>query len=667
VEREQGMSLGARKILHKRWLFLVWLLPLSLVSVIALGQPPDAGVESAPPGEAAIPHDSISTIVERRGDGDGAEATFRTHCATCHMGNSGKTRAPSVWHLSSMSPRAVLSALEVGKMREQGSALDSQEKARLVSWLTGAQPQAQDIPATAYCTKPPAESSLVVQSAGWGGNLNADGYRPVESGGLHAGNVEQLALQWVFAVPGGSEMRSKPAVVGSYLIFGTQFGTVFALDKHSGCVRWMYEAGLAVRGAINVAPVGEGKAVAYFADMRGTVHAVDVVSGTLLWKSSAASHYLASVTGSVAYHEGQLFIPFSSSEILSTTDSDYPCCSTSGEVVSVSASSGEVLWRYRVIRKPATAAGRNSAGEVSYGPSGAPVWSSPTVDARRGVIYVGTGENFTRPATNSSDSILALDMKSGKLAWSYQGTAGDVWNLDCFDDEDAHCPEPGPDVDFGMAPMLVTRPDGKEILVVGQKSGYVHALDPDDGGQLLWRTRAGRGGALGGIHWGMAVDATQAYAPLADYPAWVVVDVQPTMPSSPGVAALDLMTGKVVWRHHNPAPACGDSDMSCLRANSAALTAVPGAVFTGSMDGIMRALSTKTGEIIWDFDTAGTYEAINGIKAHGGSIEGPGPVVADGKLYVLSGYTTNTGNAGNALFAFAVDAATSSGEVSAGR
>jgi polyvinyl alcohol dehydrogenase (cytochrome) len=382
------------------------------------------------------------------------------------------------------------------------------------------------------------------------------------------------------------------------------------------------------------------------------VHALDIASGKMVWKTDAASHYLASVTGSVAYHDGQLFIPFSSSEILSTTDADYPCCNTSGEVVSVSAETGEVLWRYRVISEPGRAAGLNSAGAISYGPSGAPVWSSPTVDAKRGRIYVGTGENYTRPATDSSDAILALDIKSGALIWSYQGTANDVWNLDCFDEQDAHCPDPGPDVDFGMAPMLVTRADGKEILVVGQKSGHVHALDPDENGQLLWRTRVGRGGALGGIHWGMAADSKLAYAPLADYPFWVVVDLEPPVSSSPGVVALDLMSGNVVWRHDNPAPACEESDETCLRANSAALTAIPGAVFTGTMDGIIRALATDTGNILWEFNTAREFDAVNGIKAQGGSIEGPGPVVADGKLYVLSGYTTNTGKAGNAVFAF---------------
>lgn len=600
-------------------------------------------------------NDSISSIVALRGDGDGA-ALFRSQCGTCHMGDSSKTKAPSAWHLSSMSPRAVMFALEAGKMKEQGAQLDAPAKAALVAWLTGATPGEDELPKAAYCADKPAATGMQVLSSGWGGRPEADGYRPFNLGGLDAASVKDLQLQWVFAVPGAGEMRSKPAVAGPYLLFGSQFGTVYALDRVRGCVVWTYEAGTAIRGAITVREESDGGATAFFADMRGTVYALDAAAGTVRWSASAASHYMASVTGSVAYHDGRLIVPFSSTEILSTTDSDYPCCKTSGEVVAVDAKNGRVLWRHQTVRDAGSVMGRNSQGSPSYGPSGAPVWSSPTIDRKRGLVYFGTGENFTHPATDTSDAIQALDLKTGELVWSYQATANDVWNLDCFDDNDAHCPDPGPDVDFGMAPMLVTRADGTQMLVVGQKSGHIHALDPDANGKLLWRTRVGRGGALGGIHWGMAADSQRAYAPLADYPAFVVVDLLPLQPSTPGVAALDLETGDLVWRHDNPAPACAEDDMGCLRANSAAVTAIPGAVLTGSMDGLIRALSTVDGKTLWVFDTAREFEGVNGLPANGGSIDGPGPVVADGMLYVLSGYTTNTGLAGNALFAFATAA-----------
>jgi polyvinyl alcohol dehydrogenase (cytochrome) len=601
------------------------------------------------------PDDSIMTIVASRGDGDGAEAIFREHCGSCHMGDSRISHSPSVWHLSSMPPRSILSAMQSGKMREQAAALSESEKIAVATWLTGTVPGEEDIPASAYCSAKTGNADATIYSSGWGGNVNATGYYPPSQTTLSADTVAGLRFDWAFAVPGSGEMRSKPAVVGDRLFFGSEFGAVYALDRKSGCAHWVYNADAAIRGALNVQVSEAGNLRIFFADMRGTVHALDGDTGKALWTLDAASHYQASVTGSVAYHDNRLFIPFSSTEIVSTRDRDYPCCHSAGEVVAVDAKQGKLLWRFRTIEEPAVAHGENNIGSTSFGPSGAPVWSSPTVDAKRGVIYFGTGENFTHPATKTSDAIFALDMNTGGVAWRFQATANDVWNLDCGTQGNAHCPEAGPDLDFGMAPMLVTRRDGREVLIVGQKSGSMHALDPDQRGQLLWSTRVGRGGALGGIHWGMSTDGKLAFAPLADFPALVVVEQQPFHPSSPGVAALDVTTGELVWRHDNPAPACVEDDVSCLTGNSAATTAVPGAVFTGSMDGMIRAISAHDGSNLWEFNTEREFATVNGVKGHGGSVEGPGPVVANDNLYVLSGYTTNLGTAGNLLLAFKLD------------
>ena len=603
------------------------------------------------------PTDSIMTIVAARGDGDGAEAVFREHCASCHMGNSRSSHSPSVWHLSSMPPRSILAAMQSGKMREQAAALTQPQKISVATWLTGAVPGEEDIPQSAYCASKPGNADSTIYSSGWGGNAPATGYYRASQTSISGDTVSGLRLDWVFAVPGSGEMRSKPAVVGDRLFFGSEFGGVYAVDRQTGCTHWVYNANAAIRGALNVQVDDEGSLRIFFADMRGTVHALDGQTGEALWTRNAASHYQANVTGSVAYHDNRLFVPFSSTEIASTRDAAYECCHTSGEVVALDAKEGEVLWRFRTIEEPAAQYGKNNAGAPSFGPSGAPVWSSPTVDAKRGLIYFGTGENFTRPATKTSDAILALEMTTGALAWRYQATTNDVWNLDCGTENNTHCPDAGPDLDFGMAPMLVTRPDGRDVLIVGQKSGSVHALDPDQHGQLLWSTRVGRGGALGGIHWGMSSDGKLAYAPLADFPAMVVVEQVPFHPSSPGVAALDVATGELVWRHDNPAPACAEDDVSCLTGNSAATTAVPGAVFTGSMDGMIRAISTRDGSNLWEFNTADEFATVNKVKGHGGSVEGPGPVVANDSLYVLSGYTTNLGNAGNLLLAFKLDSA----------
>ena len=303
-------------------------------------------------------------------------------------------------------------------------------------------------------------------------------------------------------------------------------------------------------------------------------------------------------------------------------------------VASLDAATGDLLWYHRVIPGYPEETGKNGIGTTNWGPSGAAVWSSPTIDSARGLLYAGTGENLTYPVTETGDAILALKLETGELAWSFQGTSEDAFNMACTQPAyRENCPDPpGPDLDFGMAPMLVTRPDGKEILVAGQKSGVVWALDPDDDGALLWSTAVGKGGALGGIHWGMATGGSYAYAPNSDRNA-VIVDVNPKRQLSPGLYALDLMTGEVVWSTPPPEDACRGK-RRCFAANSAAATAIDGVVFAGGLDGVIRAHSTVDGRVIWAFDTTGPVETVGGVPGRGGAIDGPGPVVAGGILFV---------------------------------
>ena len=302
-------------------------------------------------------------------------------------------------------------------------------------------------------------------------------------------------------------------------------------------------------------------------------------------------------------HDGRLYVPVSSLEVSVAGNPRYECCTSSGAVAALDAATGDVLWYHRVIPGYPEETGQNGAGTTTWGPSGAAVWSSPTIDPARGLLYAGTGENLTHPTTESSDAILALDLETGELAWSFQATAGDAFNMACTQATNRdNCPNPpGPDLDFGMAPMLVTRPDGKEILVAGQKSGDVWALDPDNDGALLWSTAVGKGSALGGIHWGMATDGRYAYAPNADRNA-VIVDVNPDRELSPGLYALDLMTGEVVWRATMPEEAC-EGRRRCYSSNSAGVTSIDGVVFAGGLDGFIRAHSAEDGRVIWEFDT----------------------------------------------------------------
>jgi len=387
---------------------------------------------------------------------------------------------------------------------------------------------------------------------------------------------------------------------------------------------------------------------AFFADFTTNVYAVDVKTGKQIWNKRAGFDNQSTITGSVAVSGGKVYVPISSLEVALAANGNYNCCTTSGGVVALNATTGDEVWRYRVIPDPAKESEKKKNGKLFLGPSGAPVWCSPTVDAARGVLYIGTGENYSPPTTTTSDAIQAIDLKTGKLVWNFQATKGDAYNIACpiF----TNCPPgDGPDFDFGMAPLLIKRKDGKDILIAGQKSGVVYALNPV-GGKLIWKTRIGKGGKLGGIHWGMATDGKYVYAANADN--MIAIDKSDSsLKPSPGIYALDINTGKLIW--NAPTPPC--EGKNCMTANSAAPAVVPGIVFAGSIDGHMRAYASSDGKILWDFNTIKEYETVSGIKGKGGAIDGPPPVIADGMLFINSGYGAFNGIAGNVLLAFAVE------------
>ena len=583
------------------------------------------------------------------------EELFAEACAHCHT-PAGNVRAPGVGILGQLSPRAIVASLEDGVMRVEGSNLTAEQRIELAEYLTGRPYAAEALPEAAFCAGPAWNGidPAAVSWTGFAGNLAGTGFQSPGRAGLDAAAVPNLELRWAFAFPDGTNMRTSPAVVGDVAVVAGPFGEVAALDLATGCVRWSYAADAPIRGAILVGEGVEGRVTAWFVDSRTNAYAVDLESGSLLWQRRVGWHAAAFGTGSPALYDGRLFVPVSSLEVALAGDPRYECCTSSGAVAALDAATGEVLWYHRVIPGYPEETGTNGIGTTSWGPSGASVWSSPTIDPARGLLYAGTGENLTHPATESSDAILALELETGELAWSLQGTSGDAFNVACTQPAyRENCPDPpGPDLDFGMAPMLVTRPDGKEILVAGQKSGVVWALDPDDGGAVLWSTAVGKGGALGGIHWGMAGDGRYAYAPNSDRDA-VIVDVNPERELAPGLYALDLMTGDVVWSSSPPEDACRGK-RGCFAANSAAVTAIDGVVFAGGLDGVIRAHSTVDGRVIWEFDTTRPVETVGGVPGRGGAIDGPGPVVASGTLFVNSGYGMFGQMPGNLLLAFGV-------------
>ena len=327
-------------------------------------------------------------------------------------------------------------------------------------------------------------------------------------------------------------------------------------------------------------------------------------------------------------------------------DPRYPCCSFRGSVVALEATSGKRLWKtYSVAQTPGPTA-KNSIGTQLHGPAGGAIWNTPTIDTRRNVLYVGTGNNFAPPATELSDSLLALDMNTGAVRWSRQVTENDIWNGSCRQPnrEAAVCPDKdAPDFDFTGSALLVDVGNGRQLIVVGNKSGVVFGFDPDASGTIVWQRRVAQGSSSGGVFWGSATDGVHIYAANADF-------VAGDPAASGGMNALDLRTGRVVWSV--PGAGCANKT-PCKPSQAAAVTLIPGAAFSGTMDGRLRAYSTRDGKVLWEFDTARDFAAVNGVKANGGSMSNSGPAIVGGMLFVNSGYSHHGGILpGNVLLAF---------------
>ena len=576
-------------------------------------------------------------------------ALYQAHCAACHDGQV--PRAPHMITFSTIGAATILNAMNNGVMRAQAAALSASEREVLAGFLAG-EAMAPPKPILA-CSDPMSELASIDAAAmqGWGGN--AENHRHSDGAGLDRNNVDQLALKWVFAYPGALRARSQPLVHDGVIFVGSQSGDIYALDLESGCAHWTYSAGAEVRSSLSLGQLpGRDDPVLYMGDFSATVHAIDASDGSLIWRSSVGDHPDATITGSPKLHEGSLYVPISSSEWATAADPGYACCTFRGGVVSVDATSGELNWRAHVIDQPAAETGEtNPFGAVRKGPAGAPVWNSPTIDAKRGVLYVGTGEAYTSPAADTSDAVLAFSLATGERQWAKQLLGGDAWNMACFIGEAANCPEEdGPDLDIGASTVLWSGGD-RDYLLVGQKSGDVYALDPDKGGAVVWHNKVGRGGFLGGVHWGMSVNEDSLFVPIAD----TTITGRFTGPVSPGIHALDPTSGEVLW-YTPSAPDCeGKSPIPvCDQGMSAAITSTDQLVFAGSLDGNLNVYDSLSGEVLWSFDTFGDFESVSGDTALGGSIESDGPVLYKGHVLINSGYQFGARMPGNALMVFSL-------------
>ncbi len=596
------------------------------------------------PAQAQQPKDSEQPMGTEFGIG-----VFQTKCMGCHGNPSMAGRVPDPATLRQLPPEKIYEALTTGVMKTQGASLSDQQKRILAIFMSGRtfgsaqQGDAKNMPNHCEANPPMADPSAGVSWNGWSADVTNSRYQTAKGAGLTADQVPHLKLKWAFGYPTGVSAFGQPAVASGRVFVGSDIGYVYSLDAATGCVYWSYQAKGNVRGGPSIGPVkghGDTKYAVFFGDAHANVYAVDAQTGQELWTRKVDDHFVARVTASPKLYDGFLYVPISSSEEFAGRSLDYACCTSRGSVVKLNASTGEQAWKAYVVPETPKPTRKNSKGVQQYAPAGASVWNSPTIDEKRHAIYFGTGDSETEPAAKMSDSVMAVDIKSGKVLWHYQAQAGDAFLVNCEGAEKTdNCPdENGPDLDIGKSPVLHSLPDGKSIVVAGTKDGKLFALDPDKKGAVVWQTKVADNPPgtplmkLDGIVWGGAFDEKAAYYGQ----------------SGGGITAIQLTTGEKLW--HKPLAEPGQHVN-----NAAAATAMPGVVFIAGTDGKLHALATADGTELWSYDTARSFDTVNKVPAKGGSIASIGPTITNGMLFIGSGYGVTSGITGNVLLAFGVE------------
>jgi len=576
---------------------------------------------------------------------------FEERCATCHR-NAGVARAvgaeqaPDIATLQKMAPETVYAAITNNPIPAHAVDVPDNIKRGFAEFVGGR--KLGSIPAGAAKSMPNqcAAGSRLADPAtgaawnGWGVDATNARFQTAKAAGVTAAQVPSLKLKWAFGFPSAASMYGQPTVAAGRIFIGVDTGYVYSIDAKTGCVYWSFQAAAGVRNAINIGPVkGHGSTAyaAYFGDLRGNVYALDAATGMPLWIVSVDPHPLAAVTGAPTFFKGRLYVPLASREEAAGGGLDYPCCTFRGSLVALNADTGKQIWKTYIIPDEPKPTRKNSRGVQLFAPSGAGLWASPTIDEARNAIYLGTGDAYSKPPVpNTTDAVMALDLDTGKVRWSVQHTANDAWLVGCeVNNPSENCPtDIGPDYDFGSASIMRTLPDGRTIVVSGQKSGEVFAQDVRDGA-LLWKATLVDKLARGEINFGGAADDQQAYFGTR----------------SNGISALDLRTGERKWVA-KIAPFTPPRQVG----QTAALTVIPGVVVSGGADGVMRAFAASDGRQVWEYDTLRDFTTVNGVAAKGGAMGAPGPTVAGGMIFVGSGYTgLGNGRGGNVLLAFGLE------------
>jgi len=578
---------------------------------------------------------------------------FEKGCSNCHS-DTPIPRAMSPAQMSELPPEKIFKAQTEGLMVLQASALNEIEQRALaiyvskIPWGSVAEEKLAETLTT--CPTSTALAGDILNKphwSGWGLDPDNTHFQPGEFAGLAAADLGNLELKWALGYAGATTVTTQPAVAGGRVFVGGPNGGIYALDAKTGCAHWKFDTADAVRGAILIEKLDSGRYVLLAGDRKAWFYAVDANSGELIWKDKVDDHDWALVTGSPKTHEGTVYVGVASFEELAGGSATYECCTFQGSVLAYDIATGERRWRTSTIIEPLVKTKKTTTGIQLWGPSGVAVWSQPTIDAKAGVLYVTTGDSYSAPAAKTSDSIMAMDLKTGEIKWYVQTYPDDAFTTACVaPNADPVAREGcGPDVDFGSSAILRDLPNGRRVLLAGQKSGVLHALDPDKNGEILWQKRLSPGGVLGGIEWGFAADDKHVYVPISD-----VWETRSMPGHAGGIYAVNFADGTEVWNTPAAKPDCLDRS-GCNAGQPAAATLIPGVIFSGSMDGHMRAYDPANGNVIWDYDTKRDYETVNKVTGKGGSIKGAGVTVVDGWIYFGSGYGL-WGLPGNVFLAF---------------
>ena len=584
-------------------------------------------------------------------------AIYEQNCSVCHD-NPEVPRAHAFETLRMMNANALNYALTEGLMATQATSLSTEQRNSLVAYLA-AEKGTDAWVASMMCDAADrlVDTTQTTFLTQFGIDENNTRAMTATAAGMNTADMEDLELAWSIGFPGTAQLRASPVVVGNTLFYAaTGTDKVLAIDTQSACVRWVYDSPAPLRSSLTYGPLGElGIQAVLFGDGRGHVHALDASNGNPVWvKDARASNNGGRITGAVVLQKDKVIVPISDSGVGAASNPEFECCIGHGAITALDASNGEKIWEYHTMPSADYTGLLSPTGVKLRGPSGAPIWSTPTIDSKRGLIYITTGENTSHPATETSDAIIALELETGEVRWLYQALAKDVWNMACGRNAGPNCPAQAEsvlkDFDFGGAAILVERSDG-DFLLAGQKSGDIWALDPNTGA-VLWNQRIGSGTALGGNHWGIATDGDRVFLPIND-PGAPRADFDPR----PGMYSFFVNSGESSWSVELAADCDNGRDGRVNQCDTRfGLSATPliidGALVSAGLDGRLFIMNKDSGELLFEYDTAKEFVTVNGVPGKGGSIDSHSIAAGGGMIFIGSGYGAFNQTPGNVLLAF---------------